>query len=35
MARIQRWSTMIYGSLHAEFTETKYNNDIDAKIIFD
>ena len=26
MARIHRWSVMIYGSLQAEFTETKYNS---------
>ena len=28
MARIHRWSVMIYGSLRAEFTETKYNSHI-------
>ena len=28
MARIHRWSVMIYGSLQAEFTETKYNSHI-------
>ena len=28
MARIHRWSVMIYGSLQAEFMETKYNNHI-------
>ena len=28
MARIHRWSMMIYGSLQAEFMETKYNNHI-------
>ena len=26
MARIHRWSVMIYGSLQAEFMETKYNS---------
>ena len=26
MARICRWSVMIYGSLEAEFMETKYND---------
>ena len=25
MARIHRWSVMIYGSLQAEFMETNYN----------
>ena len=29
MARIYRWSVMIYGSLQAEFMETKYNSHID------
>ena len=28
MARIHRWSVMIYGSLHAEFMETMYNGNI-------
>ena len=28
MARINRWSVMIYGSLQAEFMETKYNSHI-------
>ena len=28
MARIHRWSVMIYGSLQAEFMETKYNSHI-------
>ena len=28
MARIHRWSVMIYGSLQAEFLETKYNSHI-------
>ena len=28
VARIHRWSVMIYGSLHAEFMETKYNSHI-------
>ena len=28
MTRIHRWSVMIYGSLQAEFMETKYNNHI-------
>ena len=28
MARIHRWSAMIYGSLQAEFIETKYNSHI-------
>ena len=28
MARIHRWSVMIYGSLKAEFMETKYNSHI-------
>ena len=28
MPRIHRWSVMIYGSLQAEFTETKYNSHI-------
>ena len=28
MARIHRWSLMIYGSLQAEFMETKYNSHI-------
>ena len=28
MARIHRWSVMIYGILQAEFMETKYNSDI-------
>ena len=28
MARIHRWSVMIYGNLQAEFMETKYNNHI-------
>ena len=28
MARIHRWSVMIYGSLQAEFVETKYNSHI-------
>ena len=28
MARIHRWSMMIYGSLQAEFMETKYNSHI-------
>ena len=28
MARMQRWSVMIYGSLQAEFMETKYNSHI-------
>ena len=28
MATIHRWSVMIYGSLQAEFMETKYNNHI-------
>ena len=26
MARIHRWSVMIYGSLQTEFMETKYNS---------
>ena len=29
MARIHRWSMTIYGSLQAEFMETKYNSHID------
>ena len=28
MARIHRWSVMIYGCLQAEFMETKYNSHI-------
>ena len=28
MAKIHRWSVMIYGSLQAEFMETKYNSHI-------
>ena len=28
MARIHRWSVMIYGSLQAEFMDTKYNSHI-------
>ena len=28
MSRIHRWSVMIYGSLQAEFMETKYNSHI-------
>ena len=28
MARIYRWSVMIYGNLQAEFMETKYNSHI-------
>ena len=28
MARIHRWSVMIYGSPQAEFMETKYNSHI-------
>ena len=28
MARIHNWSVMIYGSLQAEFMETKYNGHI-------
>ena len=28
MARIDRWSVMIYSSLQAEFLETKYNSHI-------
>ena len=28
MARIHRWSVMIYGNLQAEFMETKYNSHI-------
>ena len=28
MARIHRWSVMIYGSLQAEFMETKNNSHI-------
>ena len=28
MARVHRWSVMIYGSLQAEFIETKYNSHI-------
>ena len=28
MARIHRWSVMIYGSLQAEFMETNYNSHI-------
>ena len=28
MARLHRWSVMIYGSLQAEFMETKYNSHI-------
>ena len=28
MSRIHRWSVMIYGSLQAEFTETKYSSRI-------
>ena len=28
MARIHRWSVIIYGSLRAEFMETKYNSHI-------
>ena len=28
MARIHRWSVMMYGSLQAEFMETKYNSHI-------
>ena len=28
MARIHRWSVMIYGSLQAEFMETKYNSHV-------
>ena len=28
MARFHRWSVMIYGSLQAEFMETKHNSHI-------
>ena len=28
MARIHNWSVIIYGSLQAEFMETKYNGHI-------
>ena len=36
MARIHRWSVMIYGSLQAEFMETKYNSHIhgDGTFVF-
>ena len=30
MARIHRWTVMIYGSLQAEFMETKYNSHING-----
>ena len=34
MARIHRWSVMIYGSLQAEFMETKYNSHILGYVTF-
>ena len=34
MARILRWSQMVYGSLQAEFMETKYNIHIHGYLFF-